>query len=206
MGRDTRSAPTVSLIGLRRRHGPSPGRYPVSVTELLTHLDLLTQRNLDPTGLRVDGVAFGSAAGDVPRHRVANVDSPIVARSFSGTGVEPRFWDTAGRRLSLDEVVDSLLTGDGVFHFDSKVSFVVRAGVVAGFTIYGSQLRHFDHLGSYDDFLRAFYRPDRVEVGWDDLDNVPDAISTYWHYNGYCKVASWSVSDRRISDISLRRA
>ena len=131
--------------------------------EILADIDLLKEATLDLCVLQLDGVAFGVSTAQFPRHKITEITySPIVARSRSGTNIDPEYFDSSGRRLSLEEVIDSVIDSAGILHLASKISFKIRAGHIVGFALYGAHLRHFDYLKTYEDFCRAFGVADRV--------------------------------------------
>lgn len=115
--------------------------------EILANIDLLRESNLELGALQLDGIAFGASTVHFPRHKITEITfSPVVASSRSRTKIDPEYFDSTGRRLSLDEVIDSVIDSSGVVHFASKVSFKIRAGLIVGFALYGAHLRHFDYL------------------------------------------------------------
>src|SRR5450432_40723 len=143
--------------------------------ELLDHLALLTSPALDLNDLRLDGVAFGSATTDFPREKICEVTfSPIVSRHRSGTNIESEYFDSQGRRISRNDVIDSVISTSGMVHFASKISFKIVAGRIVGFALYGDSLRRFDYMKTYARFCREFGPADRV------VENV-----TYGNLMGY---------------------
>ena len=168
--------------------------------EILTDLDLLTEGTLDLPSLQLDGVAFGADTAQFPRHKITEIThSPIVARSRSGIDIEPEYFDRAGRRLSLDEVIDSVINSSGMVHFATYISFKIREGRIVGFALYGAQLRHFDNLTTYADFCRSFGAADRVVPD----EAYGDLMGYHHYYFGSRKCVAWSEFDRRVSLVNL---
>jgi hypothetical protein len=166
------------------------------VLEILDDLGVLARRDLDPTALRLAGVPFGARAADaLPRHRITGITmAPIVRRSIAGTGTDTVYHGADGRRLHRDEVIDSVLTADGMLHHDGHVSYKIVGGRVVGFALYGEDrghLAHFGFLATYEQFLAEFGMPDRAEESrvYGDLMGYRNA---YWRSR---KQACWSASD-----------
>ena len=168
--------------------------------ELLADLDLLREAALDLTSLQMDGVAFAASTAQLPRNKITEVNfSPIVVRSRSGTNIKPEYFDSAGRQLSMDEVIDSVIDSAGIVHFASKISFKIRAGRVVGFALYGDHLRHFDGLKTYEEFGRAFGVADRI------VENKAygDLMGYDHYYFRSRKHVAWSEFDSHVSLINL---
>lgn len=168
--------------------------------EILENLDVLTRRHLDLAMLTMGTVAFGSPATSIPRNRVVNAAASIVARARSGTNIDPEFYDDDGRRLTLDEVVDHVISSDGLLYLAGKLTYKVRAGIVIGFALYGSHLDHFSGLSSYEQFLSLFGAPDQVTT-IDEPGGGPMIYhNRYWDSR---KLVAWDEWDRRVSLANL---
>lgn len=171
-----------------------------SPTEILSNLEVLRSPVLDLETLLLDGVAFGANTSGFPRHKITQVSfSPLVHGSRSGTNIEAEYWGADGKRLSLDEVIDSVINSDGMLHFRDKFSFKIASGKVVGFSLYGDQLRHFDYLKSYEDLLRAFQKPDRVRTN----ESHGELMGYDNFYYGARKCVSWSSFDDQVFMINL---
>jgi hypothetical protein len=174
------------------------------VIEILDHLDVLAQPDLDLRTLSLTGAPYGSTVADaIARHRITEVSfSPIVHRSVSGTGIDSEYYGENGRRLLLDEVIDSVIDTDGMVHFADKVSYKILGGAVVGFALYGANrghLAHFGFLRSYEEFLAAFGTPDRVEVS----QAFGDLLGYHNYYWGSRKQVYWDSGDERLSSVNL---
>lgn len=171
-----------------------------SRTEILSNLQVLRAPILDLETLLLDGVAFGSDTRGFPRHNIVEVTgSPLVRGSRSGTNIEAEYWGADGQRLSLDEVIDSVINADGMVHFKNKFGFKIASGKVVGFALYGDQLRHFDYLKSYEDLLRAFQKPDRVWTN--EVDG--DLMGYHNYYYGSRKCVAWDSFGEQVFLINL---
>ncbi len=168
--------------------------------EILFELDLLRSSVLDLPDLQLDGVPFGATTDSFPRHKISEVTfSPIVASSRSGTDIKPEYYDSAGRELSLDTVIDSVIATNGILHFPSKISFKIAAGRVAGFALYGDHMRHFDYLRTHGEFCAAFGPADRIVVNESDGD-----LMGYDHFFYQSrKHVVWDEFNSRICFINL---
>ncbi|GGM41198.1 hypothetical protein ACFFX1_12885 [Dactylosporangium sucinum] len=172
--------------------------------EILDNLGILARPDLDLSTLSLAGARYGSnAATSIDRARIKEVTfSPIVRRGRSSTGIESEYYAADGRRIPLDEVIDSVITADGMLHLHGHVSYKIAAGIVVGFALYGADrghLTYFRHLRSYDDFLAAFGRPDRVERN-EAFGDLLGYDNSYWASK---KQANWDSWDERLSSVSL---
>lgn len=168
--------------------------------ELLADLELLRAPVLQLSDLQMDGVRFGSTTKGFPRHKISEVTcSPIVARSRSGTGIKPEYYNAAGRELSLEEVIDSVIAASGIVHFPSKISFKIAAGQVVGFALYGEHLRHFDYVRNYREFCAAFGPADRVVVN----EAYGDLMGYDHYYFRSKKHVAWDEFGFRVPLINL---
>lgn len=170
----------------------------------MDQLDILTEPVLELETLSLAGIPYGSRAADsVDRDRISQVTlSPIVHGYRGGAGIEPEYHGADGGRLTLDEVIDSVIGAHGILHLPGQVSVRVAGGRVVGFALYGASrgpLAHFGFLTSYADFLTTFGTPDRAtrrEVHNDLLgyDNY------YW---GARKQAHWDSFFDELSLVNL---
>src|SRR5581483_3173584 len=128
--------------------------------ELVENPRLLLDPVLDLSALQLEQVRFGSSGASIPRNRIVSVaGSPIVHAYHGSTERAPQFFDHSGRQLSLSDVIDSVISADGMVYFDSKVSFKLAGGLVVGFAIYGPLLAYFSYLTTYATFCAAFGAP-----------------------------------------------
>lgn len=165
-------------------------------------MGLLTRPELDPRTLCMGGVGYGAPARAIPREAIKFVDSPIVHANRSGTNIQSEYYGADGRRLTPDEVIDSVLDADGTLHLTGKISYLVRDGAVAGFAISRQRLDHFAFLRTYEEFRALFGAADRVEVTEDGYD-FGDPLA-YWHrYYASPKCVCWDNWDHRVSLINL---
>lgn len=171
--------------------------YVYAVIEILDHLDVLTQPALDPGTLSLAGVPFGSRAADaIARDRITEALSPIVHRTIGVHDGDSKYhyYGSDGRRLSPDEVIDSVINADGMLHFAEMISYKIASGAVVGFALYGTDrgcLAHFGFLRSYEQFLATFGAPDRVEEH-QAFGDLLGYRNYYWHSR---KSAYWSLRD-----------
>ncbi|MEU4772637.1 hypothetical protein [Micromonospora sp. NPDC023644] len=172
--------------------------------EILDSLDVLAQPFLDLRTLTLAGIRYGSnAAKSIDRERIEQVTlCPIVYRQKSGAGTEPEYYDAGGRRITLDEVVDSVIDAGGMLHVAGNISYKIAGGTVVGFALYGAErgfLAHFDSLRSYEEFLTAFGTPDSVERH----EVYGDLLGYRNYYWGSKKQAYWDSFDERLSSVNL---
>ncbi|MGW3892721.1 hypothetical protein ACWD69_28945 [Micromonospora chokoriensis] len=172
--------------------------------EILDSLDVLAQPVPDLRTLTLAGIRYGSNAADsIDRERIEQVTlSPIVRRQKSSDGAEPEYYGADGQRLTLDEVVDSVIGAAGMLHFAGNISYKIEGGTVVGFALYGAEhgpLAHFGSLRSYEEFLNAFGAPDSVErhAAYGDL------LGYHNYYWGSKKQAYWDSWDERLSSVNL---
>lgn len=167
--------------------------------EILKDPGVLALPQLDPATLRMDGVALGSPAAGVPRHRITEAHSSVVARYRGGDDIDSEYHDADGRRLTLDEVIDHTVGSDGFLYCAEELTYKVRAGLVVGFAVYGAPLARFSHLTSYEELLAAFGTPDRVreEGSYGDFEGYG---LYYW---GARKHVKWDASHRRVTLINV---
>ncbi|MEV4479697.1 hypothetical protein [Micromonospora coxensis] len=174
------------------------------MVEILDSLDVLAQPVLDLRALTLAGVRYGSNAADsIDRERIKQVTlSPIVHRQKSGAGTEPEYYGEDGQRLTLDEVVDSVVGTEGMLHVAGNISYKIAAGTVVGFALYGAErgpLAYFSSLRSYVEFLTAFGTPDSVERN----EVYGDLLGYRNYYRGSKKQAYWDSWDERLSSVNL---
>ncbi|MFG1870774.1 hypothetical protein [Micromonospora arborensis] len=172
--------------------------------EILDSLDVLAQPVLDLRALALAGIRYGSNAADaIDRKRIEQVTlSPIVRRQESGDGTKPVYYGEDGQRLSLDEVVDSVVGAEGMLHIAGNISYKVAAGTVVGFALYGAErgpLAYFGSLRSYEEFLTAFGTPDSVERN----EVYGDLLGYHNYYWASKKQAYWDSWDERLSSVNL---
>lgn len=201
-------APCCSLRYSKREACWRECVYGYAVIEVLDHLDVLAQPNLDLGTLSLADVPYGSTAADaIARHRITEVSfSPIVHRSVSGTNIDSEYYGADGRRLPLDEVIDSVINTDGMVHFVDKISYKIARGAVVGFALYGADrgyLTHFGFLRSYEEFLAAFATPDQVE----ESRTFGDLLGYNNYYRRSRKLVYWDCWDEsgngQLSSVSL---
>jgi hypothetical protein len=163
--------------------------------EILDDLGVLVRPDLDPATLSLAGVAFGAdAAGTVARRKITEASSSIVHRSISGTDRVPEYFAADGRRLTLDEVIDSAIRDGGMVHSADNFSYKIEGSQVVGFALYGAgrgHLAQFGYLRSYEQFRLTFGTADRTEESrvYGDLLGFHNY---YWHSR---KHVYWSASD-----------
>ncbi|MEU4238589.1 hypothetical protein [Actinoplanes sp. NPDC026619] len=163
--------------------------------EILDDLGVLARADLDPATLSLAGVPFGAdAAGTLPRGRIIEAGSSIVHRSIVGTDRIPEYFAADGRRLTLDDVIDSAFVDGGMLYFAGHFSCQIVGSLVAGFALYGAErghLAHFGYLRSYEEFRRTFGPADRTEESrvYGDLLGYHDY---YWRSR---KHVYWSADD-----------
>ncbi|MEU4554063.1 hypothetical protein [Micromonospora violae] len=172
--------------------------------EILDSLDVLAQPVPDLRMLTLAGIRYGSNAADsVDRERIEQVTlSPIVHRQKSCAGAEREYYGADGQRLTLDEVVDSVIDAEGMLHFAGNISYKIAGGTVVGFALYGAErgpLAYFGSLRSYEDFLTAFGTPDNVERN----EVYGDLLGYRTYYWGSKKQAYWDSWDERLSSVNL---
>jgi hypothetical protein len=168
--------------------------------EILENLEILTSPVLELKSLTLAGVGFDASTADFPRTKITEVTlSPIVFSSRSGTDIEPEYFDSQGHKLSLEEVVDSVLDDGGIVHFKDALSFKIVGGTIAGFAIYGAQLNHFSTVNSYEECVRRFGRPDHEVVN----EAYGDLMGYDLYYYGARKQVSWDSFRQRVSLINL---
>ncbi len=168
--------------------------------EILDDIPCLQRQELDLTDLSLAGVPFGAESSAIPRHRIREVTfSPLVANGRSATGIDPEYYDADGRRLPMNEVIDSVVQHSGTVHFKEKISFKIVASVVAGFALYGEHLRVFDDLTTYEAFRHAFGTPDRLveNEAYGDLMGY-----THYYYRSR-KCVVWGAFSSRVSLVNL---
>ncbi|MEH0971726.1 hypothetical protein V6U77_11395 [Micromonospora sp. CPCC 205546] len=172
--------------------------------EILDSLDVLARPLLDLRTLTLAGIRYGSNAADsIDRERIEQVTlSPIVHRQTSGDGTELEYYGADGRRLTLGEVVDSVIEAGGMLHIAGNISYKIAGGTVAGFALYGADrgpLAYFSSLGSYGEFLTAFGTPDSVERN----EAYGDLLGYRNYYWGSKKQVYWDGWDERLSSVNL---
>jgi hypothetical protein len=166
------------------------------VLEILDDIRVLQRRELDPTRLSLAGIAFGAESSVIARDRIREVTlSPLVASVRGGT----EYYDKDGRGLSMDQVIDSVVQGSGIVHFQEKISFKIVASRVAGFALYGEHLRAFDDLTTYEAFSDAFGAPDRLvkDEAYGDLMGY-----THYYYRSR-KCVDWDAFSPRVALVNL---
>jgi hypothetical protein len=167
--------------------------------EILDNLDMLSLPHLDLTTVEMGGITLGAPTARVPRRSIIEAQSSVVTRHHSGAGIDRECYDADGRRLTLDEVVDHAYRSEGFLYCADKLTYKVRTGAVVGFTIYGPHLSYFDHLTSYEEFLAAFSKPDRVR----EDEAYGDLMGFDNYYWGAHKYVRWDAWDHRVSLINL---
>lgn len=180
----------------------------VPMIEILDDLGVLAQRDLDLATLSLAGVPFGANAAEaVPRQRISDVTgSPIVQRSVAGTDIDSEHYGVDGRRLPLDEVIDSVIEAVGMVHLTGNLGYKIVGGSVVGFALYGADrghLAHFGFLRSYEQFLAEFGAPDRAEESriYGDLMGYH---SYYWHSRKHVYWDAWEEDGSgHLSSVSL---
>ncbi|MFF8729376.1 hypothetical protein ACF073_23175 [Streptomyces sp. NPDC015171] len=168
--------------------------------EILDNLDILSRPRLDLTTVELGGVALGAAATSVPRRSITEAQSSLVARYRGGTDIDSEYFDSGGRQLTLDEVIDHTTRSDGFLYCADQLTYKVSAGTVVGFAIRGPRLSsHFAHLTSYEEFLIAFGRPDRAQEN-EAYGELMGYDNYYW---GAQKNVKWDAWDHRVTLINL---
>ncbi|MFF4368324.1 hypothetical protein [Streptomyces sp. NPDC001594] len=127
--------------------------------EILENLDVLSQPHLDLTAIRMGGIALGAPADSIPRQRILEAQSSVVARYRGGDDIDSEYHDSDGRRLTLDQVIDHTVRSDGFLYCAEELTYKVSGGLVVGFAIYGPHLSHFAHLTSYESCWMCSARP-----------------------------------------------
>jgi hypothetical protein len=168
--------------------------------EILADLEALRSPDLRLADLQMDGISFGATTDCFPRQKISEVTfSAIVARQRGGPGKEAEYFDSAGRKLEFEEVVESVIIASGIVHFPSRISYKIADARVVGFALYGDHLRHFRYVTSYDEFCAAFGPPDRVIPYEADGD-----LFGYDHYYFRAqKHVAWDEFGLRVSLINL---
>ncbi|MEU3406033.1 hypothetical protein ABZ766_19140 [Streptomyces sp. NPDC006670] len=167
--------------------------------EILENLDVLCQPHLDLTAIRMGGIALGAPADSVPRQRILEAQSSVVARYRGGDDIESEYHDPDGRRLTLDQVIDHTVRSDGFLYCADELTYKVSGGLVVGFAIYGPHLSHFAHLTSYEDLLGAFGTPDLVR----EEGAYGDVMGYGLYYWGARKHVNWDATGNRVSLINV---
>lgn len=134
--------------------------YARRVIEILDQLDVLAEPVLELETLSLAGIPYGSRAADsVDRDRISQVTlSPIVHGYRGGASIEPAYHGADGGRLTLDEVIDSVIGAHGILHLPGKVSVRVAGGRVVGFALYGASRGPLAHLGVLTSYLGQLLR------------------------------------------------
>ncbi|RAO22787.1 hypothetical protein MED15_01637 [Micromonospora noduli] len=174
------------------------------VIEILDNLDVLAQPFLDLRTLTLAGVHYGSNAADsIDRERIEQVTlSPIVHTQKSGDGITPEYYDAGGQRITLDEVVGSVIDAGGMLHIAGNISYKIAGGTVVGFALYGAErgpLAYFSSLRSHEEFLTEFGTPDSVERN----EAYGELLGLHNYYWGSKKQAYWDSWDERLSSVNL---
>jgi hypothetical protein len=161
--------------------------------EILENLEILRQPVLDLSELQLDGVSYGMSTATFPRHKIRDVMfSPIVWNSRGGTDKKPEYFDATGRQLSLNELIDSVIDSNGIFHCENSIAFKIASGRIVGFGVYGVHLRHFDYLDTYEKFASAF--PGADSIIRDEDDGLLWRCDHY--YYGSRKHVTWNATFR----------
>jgi hypothetical protein len=148
---------------------------------------------LDPGSVSVIGLRLGDSARAIPQGRIRSVDgSPLVQRSEGGTDLVSRYYGEGGRQIPIEQVIESVVDANGVIHVDPPgIGFAVTRGVITRFSLYGGFLGDHFQLRTYEAYLAAFGRGERVE----ESVTYGDTLGyTHW-YAGGTKNVFWSVYD-----------
>lgn len=168
--------------------------------EILKDLDVLKTRNWMLSDIQMAGVAFGSDVIDFPRERVTEVTlAPIIKKSSWDRDTGSKYYDCSGDELSQDQVIEDAIQNKGILHFVEGISFKIEEKKVLGFAIYGGILRYFDSLKTYENCLKAFGRPDRM----DRKEAYGDLMGYNNYYTKHEMLVSWDSWDERISLLNL---
>lgn len=170
------------------------------MVELFENVDILRQKAIYLSSLSLAGVGFGARGREIPRDAIVEVSgSPLVARSSTGTNIAPTYWDAAGNVVPFDDVIDSVIDGDGMIHLEPKVSFKLVAGRVMGFSLYGPHLAGLGHPKTYDDLIAIFGEPDRER----ERLTFGDLMGYDLYYEVARKQVSWDAIDQRVFLVCL---
>ena len=174
------------------------------VIEILDNLDVLARPFLDLRTLASAGVHYGSNAADtIDRERIEQVTlSPMVHTQKSGDGTTPEYYDAGGRRITLDEVVGSVIDAGGMLHVAGNISYKVAGRNSGRLRVLRCGARppaYFNSLRSYEDFLTEFGTPDSVERN----EAYGDLLGLHNYYWGSKKQAYWDSWDERLSSVNL---
>ena len=170
------------------------------MVELLDNIDVLRGKALYLSTLSLAGVRFGERGREIPRSAIVEVSgSPLVAGSSTGTSIAPTYWDAAGTIVPFDEVIDSVLDGDGLIHLESQVSFKIVAGRIMGFSLYGPHLAGLGHPRTYDDLIETFGIPDRER----ERITFGDLMGYDLYFEVSRKQVSWDAIEHRVYLVNL---
>lgn len=163
--------------------------------EILDNLDVLTKPSIDLTLLSLDGVQFGSHVSVFPRHKIITLTlAKIVALNAGGQD-----YDSTGRLLTRNEVIDSVFCDGGIAHLESELSYKIANGHVVGFAIYGDQLKHFNYIKTYEQCVQCFGKPDLVRKD----EAYGDLMGYYNYYYKSQKCVHWDSLINRIYMINI---
>lgn len=170
------------------------------MVELFENIDVLRQKAIYLSSLSLAGVGFGARGREIPRGAIVEVSaSPLVARSSTGTTTSPTYWDEAGNIVPFDQVIDSVLDGDGMIHLEPQVSFKLVGGRVMGFSLYGPHLAGLGHPRTYDDLVGLFGVPDRER----ERITYGDVMGYDLYYEAARKQVSWDAIDQHVFLVCL---
>ena len=173
--------------------------------EILNHVDILTQRTLDPFALQIDGVSVGMNVTILPREKIDSAGiCRIVHRLQWEAGKGTSYRDQMGRSLSLEEVIESVFRDGGTIHLKSNIGLFIEDRTITGFSVPSKILTHFsDKLWSFEDCIAAFGTPDQIEEQVADGEHM--GFDLFYRSHGATKVVRWDdYLCSRISCIALR--
>lgn len=171
------------------------------MTEILDDILILKEPVLDLKSLSLDCIPYGLDADKIPLDRIKDVTfSPIVFSSRSGTTSESEYFDKENNRLSLHEVIKSVINSSGILHVHNDLSYKITDGAVTGFAIKKQHLQSFGYLKSHIDCMTEFGSPDSLEenkcfgdtLGY-DLYYKQSQKLIMWGYTSWDKMSSISV-------------
>ena len=155
--------------------------------DVLDHSDLLVNQEYDLRSCVVGGIRLGSRIADVPRSCFKNItNAPAVRDDICAFSQErDGIYYSFHRRLTTDEVIDSLLDGDAVIKLISatgqhrrlgQVSITVKKGLITGFKVEPDiQSSPFSKISDRKSLVARFGQPETVTPRpdfWDEQDDI----------------------------------
>ena len=168
--------------------------------ELLHSIRHLCDKSLRPDQVTLLGLRLGDPALSIRGKLITDVSmSPIVRRArHDASGTVLLYFDAAGRQLSFEERLTSVLQETGWVHC-GDVRFRVKDRVIVEFGIGRSALSVLRRIRKHSHFLSAFGAADEVDEQWD----YGDLMRIYYWYAESKKHVVWDWTESRIDSVNI---